>query len=290
MKKILIAFILNLSFSLFELIGGVVTGSVAILSDALHDLGDAMSIGISCLFEKKSRKAPDGVYTYGYSSYSVLGGLFTTLVLLLGSLAVIFGAIKKIFSPSDINYDGMILFAVVGAGVNFLAALFTKDGESINQRAVNLHMLEDVLGWLVVLVGAIVMRFTNFSLIDPLMSIGVALFILIHALKALKEIFSVFLGKVPEGIDVEKIKKHITEIEGVLDIHHLHIWTPDAERILLTAHVVVKGDRKEIKEKVRNELFLHGITHVTLELEDESEECHDKACHAECHHHHHHHH
>ncbi len=287
MKKNLIAFILNLAFSLFELIGGIVTGSVAILSDALHDLGDATSIGVSFLLEKKSCKEPDGVYTYGYSAYSVVGGLITTLVLLIGSIAVIFSAVKRILSPVEVNYDGMIVFAVVGVTVNFLAALFTRDGESINQRAVNLHMLEDVLGWLVVLIGAIVMRFTDFSLIDPLMSASVALFILINALKNLKEIFSVFLGKVPEGIDLEEIKEHLLEIEGVLDVHHIHIWTPDGERILLTAHIALRGNGYEAKEKVRHELLLHGITHPTLELEGEGEECHDETCQTEHHRHHH---
>ena len=152
-KNILIAFILNLGFSIFEFFGGVVTGSVAIISDAVHDLGDAASIGISYFLEKKSRKQPDDRYTYGYVRYSVIGSVITTLILLFGSVMVVYNAVNKIIEPTQINYDGMIVFAVVGVCVNLVAAFFTREGDSLNQRAVNLHMLEDVLGWVVVLVG-----------------------------------------------------------------------------------------------------------------------------------------
>ncbi|MBQ1996312.1 MAG: cation transporter, partial [Clostridia bacterium] len=165
-KNILIAFLLNLTFSVFEFIGGLFTGSVAIISDSIHDLGDALSIGISFFLEKKSSLEPDDKYTYGYMRFSVLGSVITTVILLFGSLAVIYNAINRIISPAEINYDGMIIFAVIGATVNFIAAYFTKEGDSLNQKAVNLHMLEDVLGWVVVLVGAVIMRFTDLYIID----------------------------------------------------------------------------------------------------------------------------
>ena len=182
-KNILIAFLLNLGFSVFEFFGGIFTGSVAILSDALHDLGDAISIGISWYFERLSKKQPDKKYTYGYKRYSVLGGLITTTVLIVGSLIVIFNAISRVFNPVSINYNGMIIFALIGASVNLCAAFFTKDGDSLNQKAVNLHMLEDVLGWLVVLAGAVIMRFTDIKIIDPILSLVVAVFILINSIK-----------------------------------------------------------------------------------------------------------
>ena len=146
-KNILIAFVLNLAFSVFEFFGGIFTGSVAIVSDAIHDIGDAASIGVAFFLEKKSKKQPDRKYTYGYARYSVIGGLITTLILLVGSCLVVYNAILRIIEPTVINYDGMIVFAVVGVIVNLCAAIFTREGGSINQRAVNLHMLEDVLGW-----------------------------------------------------------------------------------------------------------------------------------------------
>ncbi len=293
-KNILIAFILNLTFSIFEFVGGIFTGSVAIMSDAVHDIGDAASIGASYFLEKKSRKQPDEHYTYGYARYSVLGSVITTLILLLGSVLVTYNAVLRIIDPTEINYDGMIIFAIVGVCVNFLAAFFTREGDSLNQRAVNLHMLEDVLGWAVVLVGAVVMRFTDFALIDPIMSICVAVFIFVNALKNLKEAIDLFLEKTPHGIEIAELCEHIREIEGVLDVHHVHVWSMDGQSNYATMHIVASGDTHEIKERVREELSEHGVRHVTLELEAEGEHCHEEHCHVEHkasagHHHHHHH-
>ncbi|MBP3437628.1 MAG: cation transporter [Clostridia bacterium] len=293
-RNILVAFILNFAFSVFEFVGGVFTGSVAIISDAIHDIGDAVSIGASLVLERKSKKQPDEAYTYGYARYSVLGSMITTLILLVGSLLVIYNAISRIISPVEIHYDGMIVFAVVGVCMNFLAAFFTREGHSLNQKAVNLHMLEDVLGWFVVLVGAVVMRFTDFSIIDPLMSIGVALFILINAIKNLKEILNLFLEKTPQGVSIHEIEEHISHIDGVLDVHHVHLWSLDGYNNYATMHVVFDGNAHEIKDAVREELKEHGITHATLELETKEEQCHERNCSIKNdtpagHHHHHHH-
>ena len=139
-KNIFIAFVLNLAFSIFEFIGGIFTGSVAIISDAIHDIGDATSIGVAFFLEKKSKKQPDEKYTYGYARYSVIGSVLTTLILLFGSAMVIYNAVLRIINPSEINYNGMIIFAIVGVCVNFGAAILTRDGDSLNQKAVNLHM------------------------------------------------------------------------------------------------------------------------------------------------------
>ncbi|MBQ9848501.1 MAG: cation transporter [Clostridia bacterium] len=292
--KILAAFILNLAFSIFEFIGGVFTGSIAIISDAIHDIGDAASIGVSYFLEKKSKRPPDEKYTYGYSRYSVLGGAINTLILLVGSATVIYNAMHRIIVPTEINYNGMILFAVVGVIVNSGAAFFTRNGESLNQKAVNLHMLEDVLGWIVVLVGAVVMKFTDIALLDPIMSVAVALFILFNAIKTLCKAVGIFLEKTPEGIDVNELMSHILKIEGVSDVHHVHIWSLDGQNNYATMHVVADSERSEIKESVREELREHGIIHSTLELEAPSENCADKHCRVEfnafaAHHHHHHH-
>ena len=273
-KNILIAFLLNLSFAVFEFAGGIWSGSVAILSDAVHDLGDAAGIGISWLLERKSRRAPDEVCTYGYGRYSVLGSLITTAILLAGSAAVIANAVGRIIAPTAIHYNGMLVFAVVGV-------------------AVNLHMLEDVLGWAVVLLGAIVMRLTDFALLDPLLSIAVALFILVHAVGNLREIGGILLEKVPHGIRVEEIRAHLLELDGVLDVHHIHLWSLDGQRNCATMHIVTDGDPHGIKESVRQELREHGIGHATLELEAAGEHCHAQHCTVEAvshsgHHHHHH--
>lgn len=291
-KNILIAFILNLAFSVFEFFGGIFTGSVAIVSDAVHDIGDAASIGASYFLEKKSRRQPDGEYTYGYARYSVVGSVITTLILLVGSVMVIGGAVGRIINPVKINYNGMLIFAVIGVLVNFGAAFVTRDGDSLNQKAVNLHMLEDVLGWIVVLIGAIVMRFTDFAVIDPVLSIAVAVFILINAVKNLKEVLDVFLEKAPLGISVDEVKEHILALDGVLGVHHIHIWSMDGHSNYATMHIVTNSEPHGIKDSVRAELSEHGIGHATLELEAEGEHCHDEHCHIEVkalsgHHHHH---
>ena len=295
-KNIFIAFVLNFIFAIFEFVGGIFTGSVAIISDAVHDIGDAASIGAAFFLEKKSKKQPDEAYTYGYARYSVLGSAITTLILLAGSILVIYNAIQRIITPTQIDYNGMIIFAIVGVCVNFTAALFTHGGGSLNQKAVNLHMLEDVLGWVVVLIGALIMRFTDFYILDPLMSIGVAVFILANALKNAKAAVDIFLEKTPSNVDVLEIKRHIEEIDGVADAHHIHIWSMDGQSHYATMHIVVKGNFHEIKDEIRRELKEHGISHVTLEMESVGEHCHEKICRVDssalqghCQHHHHHH-
>ena len=293
-KNILIAFILNLFFSIFEFIGGTITNSVAIISDSIHDIGDSLSIGISYFLEKKSKKKPDNEYTYGYVRYSVIGSIITTTILIVGSILVIYNAIKRLINPVDINYNGMIIFAIIGTLVNFLAAYFTKDGHSLNQKTVNLHMLEDVLGWLVVLIGAIIMRFTDIKIIDPILSILVALFIFINAIKNLKTIIDIFLEKTPSNINIEHLKEHLLKIKGVEDIHHIHIWSIDGYNNYATLHVVTIKNNIKKKEKIREELKKHGISHVTIEIEGLDEICNDINCHVENttttslpHHHHH---
>ena len=286
-RNILIAFILNLGFSIFELFGGIFTNSVAIISDSVHDMGDAISIGLSYFLEKKSKKDPDNNYTYGYIRYSVLGGLITTLILMVGSILVIYGAITRIIHPVDINYSGMIIFAIFGVIINFMAAYFTSRGDSINQRSVNLHMLEDVLGWVVVLIGAIIMNFTDIKIIDPIMSICVSLFILFHALKNFKKVLDLFLEKTPKEVSIDNIKDNLLKIDGVEDIHHIHVWSIDGYNNYATLHVV--SDSKDIKKDIRNKLKKLKISHVTIEIEGKDEKCLDKNCDVKTESHHHHH-
>ena len=291
-KNILIAFILNLSFSIFEFFGGILTNSVAIMSDSIHDLGDAISIGISYFMEKKSKKKANKEYTYGYIRYSVLGGVITTTILLVGSILVIIGATKRLFNPVEVNYSGMLIFAIIGVILNLIAAYVTREGDSINQKSVNLHMLEDVLGWVVVLIGAIIMNFTDIKILDPIMSIGVAIFILIHSLKNLKKVLDIFLVKTPEDVNIDELKKHLLKIKGVDDIHHIHVWSIDGFNNYATMHIVSKAKNiAEVKKNIREELEEHNICHAILETEDEA--CDDSECHVplksdeHIHHHHH---
>ena len=277
-KKIGIAFLLNLLFSVLEAVGGIVTGSVAILSDAVHDFGDAFSIGLSYLLEKIAGKKPDQTYTYGYARFSVLGGLITNLILLVGSVGIVFGAVARLITPVAVDSNGMIILAVVGLFVNGVAVYFTHGGKSINQRAVNLHMLEDLLGWVIVLLGAILMRFTGWHFIDPMLSIFLAVYIAVHALDGLKETLSIFLMKKPKELSTDEVMERLKSLDGVINVHHLHLWTLDGECHCATLHAVVKGDSRKVKEMIKSELLSCGIAHTTVELELLMEACTQRTC------------
>lgn len=275
-ENIFIAFILNITFSIIELFGGILTSSVAIISDAVHDAGDALSIGLSYFFEKKSNKDSDKNYTFGYRRYSILGAFITTAIILIGASFVIYNSIIRLFNPVEVNYNGMILLAIFGVVINFLAAYCTKDGESLNQKAVNLHMLEDVLGWVVVLMGSVVIKYTKFYYLDSLMSIGISIFLIIESIKSIKNILDLVLEKVPKGISVEDVIKKVSDIDGINDVHHIHIWSLDGEKNFATMHVVTD---KNVKEEIREELKKLGISNTTIEIESTKEVCHHKKCH-----------
>ena len=292
-KKIFIAFFLNLIFSVIELVGGLLTGSVAVISDSVHDFGDSVSIGISYFLEKISKKAPDNTHTYGYIRYSVLGSVITTVILLFGSLAVIYNAIHRIINPVPINYNGVLIIAVFGVVINLIAAKYTHGEGSLNQKAVNLHLLEDVLGWIVVLIGAVAMKLTRLAIIDPILSICVAVFIFVNATSSLKVVLDIFLEKTPSDVDIEEIKEHILKIDGVMDVHHIHIRTIDGFSKYATLHAVTDDDGKKIKTLIKEEMAEHGIAHTTVEIEKSDEVCQELICKTpdgEHHHHHGHHH
>ena len=279
---------------MLEFIGGILTGSVAIASDAVHDLGDAATIGLSYLLEKKSTRQPDETHTYGYARYSVIGSAVTNLILLFGSVLVTANAVPRLINPVKVNYDGMLLFALIGVFVNFGAALLTRGGKSLNQKAVNLHMLEDVLGWVAVLIGAIIIRYTGFDIIDPILSVIIALFVFLSSARNLCESVDLFVEKTPRGIDVKEIIRDLSSVDGVLDVHHVHVWSMDGQCGCATMHIRTNAEPCQIKVAVRSELALHGIRHVTIELEAEDEVCCAPQCVAEHkhdhgHHHHHHH-
>ena len=278
-KNILVAFLLNLGFSIFEIIGGILTNSIAIISDAFHDFIDAFSIGLSYFLERKSKKKADYKYTYGYIRYSVLGALITTTFLLVGSIIVIIGAVDRLFNRADINYNGMIIISIIGIVVNFIAAYKTREGDSLNQKSVNLHMLEDVLGWVIVFIGSILMKFTDITYIDSIMSIIIAIYILIHALENLKSVLDLFLVKTPKNVDIDALKKELLKVKNVSDIHHIHIWSMDGVNNYATIHAVINTkDFEKVKKELKKELEEHGIVHSTIEIEAKDSKCDELDC------------
>lgn len=271
-ENIKLAFFLNLGFSIFEFIGGLLTNSVAIFSDAIHDFGDSLAIGLSYILESVSNKDRDEHYSYGYKRFSVFGGFFTSAILIISSVLVLFNAVLRLFNPVEVKFWGMFLFSIFGIAINGYATIKTSRSVNLNEKSVNLHMLEDVLGWIAVLIGSLLIKVTGWSVIDPLLSIFISLFIGYKSIKNILESINVFLEKVPENIDLEDIKNAILKCDKVLDVHHIHAWSIDGEENLLTMHVVIdksvtKKNYELIKENLKKALEEKNIFHSTIEME-----------------------
>ncbi len=272
-KNLRVAFFLNLSFTIIELIGGVLTNSIAILSDAIHDLGDTLAIGAAYYFEKLSDKKRDKQFSYGYRRLSTLAALLNVVILTAGSVVIITQTIPRLMEPEEVHGMGMIGFAILGVIMNGLAVLkLRSNSKSLNQRTVMLHLLEDVLGWLAVLVASIIIYFTHWYILDPILSMCIAAYILFNALKNLKSIMNIFLQAIPSDVDIESIQSAAKKIEGVADVNDLHIWSLDGEFNIASMHVFYTSEfslekSELLKSEIRKLFREKGIEHVTLELE-----------------------
>lgn len=277
-KNLRSAFFINLAFTIIEIFGGFYTNSVAIFSDALHDLGDSFSLGIAWYFQRISNKDSTKRFTYGFKRYSVMGAFVNAIVLLVGMIIVLNQTIPRLINPQPSDAPGMILLAVIGIVVNGLAVLKLKQGSSLNERVVMLHLLEDVLGWVAVLIGAIIMYFYDLPIIDPLLSLGIAVYVLINVFKNLRSVMKVILQGVPEDIDTTAISKVFKNSYYVSDFHDLHIWSLDGEFNVLSVHLVVESsfplsELSQLKSELREELEHHNVHHATLEIDLEGVHC-----------------
>lgn len=277
-KNIRAAFFLNLSFTIIELVGGLITNSVAILSDAVHDLGDSFSLGLSWYFQKVAKRPRTKEYTYGYKRFSLLGAVINSVVLLVGSILILTHAIPRLFNPQHPDVKGMLLLAVLGVIINGMAVLRLRKGSSINERVVSLHLLEDVLGWLAVLVGAGIMYFVDAPFIDPLLSILISLYILYNVYRNIRQSLRIILQGSPSQLDMEEVKRSLLEIGEVQDVHDLHAWSVDGEYNVMTVHVVLRSAlpmeaQHRLKLEIRDKLLSMGVQHCTIEFEVADEEC-----------------
>jgi cobalt-zinc-cadmium efflux system protein len=273
-----LAFFLNLGFTLAEIVGGFYTNSVAILSDAVHDLGDSISLGIAWYLETLAQRESDLRFTYGYRRFSLLGALLTTSILLIGSILILIEALPRLLSPEPANARGMVLFAMIGILVNGVAVLRLRKVETMNARAVAWHLFEDVLGWIAVLVVSVVLLVRPIYILDAILSVAITLYISWNVMANLRKTLNLFLQGVPENIDVEEIDLHLRSIPNVRSTHHTHIWSLDGEHHVLTTHVVVDEDlSKDAVVCVRREL--QGIlsdlefSHSTVEIEFGDGDC-----------------
>jgi len=275
-ENIKTAFLLNISFTLLEIIGGLWTNSMAILSDSLHDLGDSLSLGISWYLEKYSKKGPDTRFSFGYARFSLLGALINSIILIVGTALILAKSIPRILKPEAVNTNGMMILAILGIVMNGAAVLRLREGTTLNERVVLWHLMEDVLGWAVVLIVSLILMFIDIPIIDPILSVLITIYVLINVWKNLKEILYVLLQGVPKDLSIEEIEREIMEETGVIFVYHTHIWSLEGEKNLLSTHIIVKDDTKreeiiEIKQKIRELMLKKGIEHVTVEIEFESE-------------------
>lgn len=281
-KNIRTALFLNIGFTIIELIGGILTNSLAILSDALHDFGDTIVLSLAWFAEKKSEQGPDEKRTYGYARLSVFSALASGAVLIGGSLFIISQAIPRLFSPEPVHAPGMMALAVVGIVFNTIGALRLKKGEGVNEKVLSWHLFEDVLGWTAVLIGGALIYFFDLPILDPIITIGFTLFILWGVIRSMGEVSNILLEGVPERIHLQALKSDIRNIEGVEGLHDVHVWSLEGKTNVLSGHIIIKpqsvDDGRSIQQKVKMMLKeKHDIEHATLEIET-NEACDEDSC------------
>ena len=264
-----IAFFLNLSYAIVEFIAGGIFGSSAVLADSVHDLGDAIAIGISALLETISNREEDRHYTLGYKRFSLLGALVTAVILITGSILVILENIAKIFHPQSVNDEGIFWLGIIAITINVLASLVIRKGQTKNESILSLHFLEDTLGWVTVILMGIVLRFTDWYILDPLLSLVISFFILSKALPRFWRTLKIFLDAVPEGVDIQKIKTDLAELDHVASINQLNLWTMDGLEKNAIVHVCLKEmeHMETCKESIRIFLKDCGFQNITIEVD-----------------------
>ncbi|WP_048141462.1 cation diffusion facilitator family transporter [Methanosarcina horonobensis] len=272
-KNVGFAASLNILFTIIELIGGILTNSLALMADALHDFADSFALIVAWYAEKQAKKPATSKMTFGYRRLSLLSAVFAIIVLIAGSLFILSQAIPRLINPEPVNAEGMFLIAIVGVTINGLGYFRLKKGMSQNEKILSWHLLEDILGWVVLLIGAIIISFWNEPVIDPIMTIGFTIFVLWGVSKNAKETFNLLLEGVPTYIDIDKVKESILSVEGVKAVHDIHIWSLEGETDILTAHVIVEDKYLErpdkMRQSIKSKLEEHHIEHSTLELESE---------------------
>ncbi len=268
-KNLRTAFFLNLIFSIIEIIGGVYVNSVSILSDAVHDLGDSLSLGTAWFLERKSQKKPNSTYNFGYRRFSVLGALINGLILVVGSIFIIQEAIKRIQNPESVQAEGMFLLALLGVIINGWAAYKLQTGNSLNEKVVYLHLLEDVFGWIAIMIVSIILIFIDLPILDPLLSIAITLYILWGTIRRLRETIYILMQGSPKDVSEEILTKLILEIEGIQKVVYLRIWSLDGENHVINLKVQIsdsKVNQETVKDSIRKVLQQKHIAFDTIEF------------------------
>ena len=267
--SIWLSFFLNLSYAIVEFIAGGIFGSSAVLADSVHDLGDAIAIGISALLETISNREEDRQYTLGYKRFSLLGAMLTAVILMIGSVLVILENVTKIVHPQPVNEEGILWLGIIAVAINVLASLVVRKGKTKNESILSLHFLEDTLGWLAVILMAIILRYTDWYILDPLLSLVISIFILSKAIPRFWSALKIFLDAVPEGVDIKQVKNDLEQLDHVASVNQLNLWTMDGLEKNAIVHVCIEEIEhiEYCKESIRNLLKDYGFQNVTIEVD-----------------------
>lgn len=275
-KNILITFFLNISFVIIELIGGMYSNSISIISDAIHDLGDSITLLFTFFLSLLANKGRDDKYTYGYKRMLVVGALINCIILISGATYIYIKAYERFMNPEPINAKIMLILAILGILVNGISVYRMNKTTTLMSKTVMLHLLEDLLGWIAVAVSSVLILMFNLYRVDDLLSFAIATLIMFNAVRTFKDAFEILLQKVPKNIDIKEVKSNIMNLENVIDTHDIHVWTLDGEDIIFSTHIVVKeglsqDELGEMRNKIKINLEELGINHATLEFETQKE-------------------
>jgi cobalt-zinc-cadmium efflux system protein len=276
--NIRLAFFLNLAFAILEGVGGLLTNSIAILAGALHDLGDSATLAVSWYLERISLKSKDHKYSYGYKRFSLLGAVFSAVILLTGSIFILYESIQRFLKPEHSNAQGMILFAVIGIAVNGIAVIRIRGEKNMNARMIAWHLLDDVFGWSAVLLMSFILLFADIHILDPIFSILITAFVIFNVIKNLRHTVALFLQAVPEKVRIQELEDRIRNMKPVKDVHHTHVWSLDGEHNVLTTHIVLESGAKreeirQIKCLIHEMIPQYDLAHTTIEFEYLDEDC-----------------
>ena len=264
-----VAFFLNLSYAIVEFIAGGIFGSSAVLADSVHDLGDAIAIGLSAFLETISNREEDSRYTLGYKRFSLLGALVPAVILMTGSVLVILENLTKLFHPKPVNDEGILWLGIIAVSINLLASLVVRKGKTKNESILSLHFLEDTLGWIAVILMAIILRFTDWYILDPLLSLVISFFILSKAIPRFWSTLKIFLDAVPEGVETGDLEKDLGALINVKSVNQLSIWSMDGLENNAIIHLCLEDwdQMMETKNQVRQLLEERGVQNITIEVD-----------------------
>lgn len=283
-RALLLALILTSIFLIAEFSGGIITGSLALISDAAHMLTDVTALAIALAAIRLGKRPADAMRTFGYYRFEILAAAFNTVLLFVVALYILYEAYQRLHNPPEIHSIGMLVIASIGLIVNLLSMRLLTAGKdkSLNLKSAYLEVWSDMLGSIGVIIGAVIIKVFGWAWVDSIIAILIGLWVLPRTWVLLKESINILLEGVPEGIDIKKLKQSVCRIEGILDIHELHVWAITNDKISLTAHIVIDPiyDCERVLPELRELLSTHfGIKHTTLQHErekcsDEKGECH----------------